>query len=115
MSTRLVLAAALAIAAAPAIAQQPTPQPAPEARQQTPSITRITVVDIEELPAETRTQVEQIEAQRSDQDLKSLRDSIDASPQIVAALEQKGVTSAHVIAASLGQDGALTLVTRKAG
>ena len=52
-------------------------------------------------------------AQTSEADLTALRSSIDAAPEIKSALEAKGLTSAHVIAASMGQDGALTLVTKK--
>ncbi|MCV0395125.1 MAG: hypothetical protein K5872_02845 [Rhizobiaceae bacterium] len=117
MKSQVIFAAAIALAAAPALAQttQPAPTPAPEAQQQQqqPAIQSVNVVDITELPAETQAQVEQIEEQRTEQDLQNLRDSIDASPEIVAALEEKGATSEHVVAASLSQDGALTLVTRK--
>jgi len=60
-------------------------------------------------------QVDSIVAQTSEADLAALRNSLDAAPQIKSALEAKGLTSEQVIAASMGQDGTLTLVTKKAG
>ena len=53
-------------------------------------------------------------AQRGDADLQKLRGSIDGTPELKSALEAKGLTSAQVIAASMGADGALTLITKKA-
>jgi hypothetical protein len=44
-----------------------------------------------------------------------LRASIDAIPEIKSELEAKGLTSAQVIVASMGPNGTLTLVTKKAG
>jgi hypothetical protein len=117
-----ILAAGAALLAAPAAyAQQepatpPAASPAPAAPQApsaAPTVKSVTVVDIKELPAATQTQVDTIVKQTSATDLAALRNSIDASPEIRSALEAKGVTSAQVIAASMAQDGALTLVTRK--
>jgi hypothetical protein len=87
---------------------------APEAPAAAPTIKSVTIVDIEELPEATQTQVDTIVAQQGEADLEKLRSSIDAMPEIKSALEAKGLTSAHVIAASMTQDGALTLVTKKA-
>jgi hypothetical protein len=113
--------AALIFATAASAQQQPpaqapatAPAPAtPEAQSAAPAVKSVTVVDIEELPEATKTQVDSIVAQTSEADLSALRSSIDAAPEIKSALEAKGLTSAHVIAASMGQDGALTLVTKK--
>ena len=65
------------------------------------------------MPAETKARVNEVVAQRSDADLQKLRGSIDATPEVKSALEAKGLTSAEVIAASMGNDGALTLITKK--
>jgi hypothetical protein len=125
--TILAAGAALVFATA-ASAQQPSAQPpaaspSPGAAAPAgpggpstaaPAIKSVNIVDIKELPEATQTQVDTIVAQTSETDLQALRSSIDAAPQIKSALEQKGLTSAHVIAASMGQDGTLTLVTRKA-
>jgi hypothetical protein len=123
MITILAAGAALFVAGAANAQQQPPAQPpaaspapaAPEAPSAAPAIKSVNIVDIKELPAETQTQVDSIVAQTSETDLQALRSSIEAAPQIKSALEAKGLTSAHVIAASMGQDGTLTLVTRKAG
>jgi len=115
MKTAMILAAALALTSAPALAQ--TQQNAPSTQAQTqaqqPSVQTVSVVDVSELPAESQAQVAQIEEQRSDQDLANLRQSIEASPEVVQALERQGATPADVVAASLSQNGDLTIVTRK--
>ncbi|MFC5068604.1 hypothetical protein [Flaviflagellibacter deserti] len=119
-----ILAAGAALAFATAAnaqapsAQQPSVQPPTAAPTSppaaTPTIQSIDIVDMNELPESTQTQVNKVVAQRGDGDLQRLRASIDASPKIKSELEAKGLTSAHVIVASLGPDGTLTLVTRKA-
>jgi hypothetical protein len=117
--TILAAGAALMLAGAAQAQQQPAPTqppaaaPAPAAPA-APAIKSVNIVDIEQLPEATKTQVDTIVAQTSEADLQALRSSIDASPQVKSALEAKGLTSAQVIAASMGQDGTLTLVTRKA-
>jgi len=115
MKTAMILAAALALTSAPALAQ--TQQNAPSTQAQTqaqqPSVQTVSVVDVSELPAESQAQVAQIEEQRSDQDLANLRQSIEASPEVVQALERQGATPADVVAASLSKNGDLTIVTRK--
>lgn len=119
----MIMAASAALFLAPAAyaQQQTTPpaqgsppaQAAPEAPAGQPTIQSINIVDVSELPAEAQTQVGEIEKQLTDQDLAELRRSIDAMPQLKTALEAKGLTSEHVIVASLSQAGELTLVTRK--
>jgi hypothetical protein len=116
--TILAAGAALMLAGAAQAQQQPAPTqppaaaPAPAAPA-APAIKSVNIVDIEQLPEATKTQVDTIVAQTREADLQALRSSIDASPQVKSALEAKGLTSAQVIAASMGQDGTLTLVTRK--
>lgn len=97
----------------PAEAPAQPPAAAPEAGA--PSITSVSIVDIEELPEATQQQVNEVVSQRGEADLERLRTSIDGMPQLKSALEAKGLTSAQVIAASMGADGALTLITKKAG
>ena len=113
----LAAGAGLLLATAASAQQQPAPQPEqpsaqPEA-QQAPAIRSISVVDLEQLPEATKAQVNEIVAKRSDADLQKLRGSIDSTPQVKSALEAQGLTSAQVIAASLTQDGTLTLITKK--
>lgn len=98
--------------------QQPAQAPAtaPEAPAAAPTTIRsVSIVDMTELPEATQKQVNDVVAQRGDADLQKLRSTIDANPEIKAALEAKGLTSAQVIAASMSPEGALTLVTKKAG
>ncbi len=120
--TILAAGAALAFATAASAQQNPAPTPAepsapaaPAAPSAAPAIKTISVVDIEQLPEATKAQVEAIVAKRSDADLQKLRGSIDATPGVKSALEAQGLTSAAVIAASMGSDGALTLITKKDG
>ncbi|KXF78957.1 hypothetical protein ATN84_04165 [Paramesorhizobium deserti] len=101
-------------AQAPA-AQTPAAPGQGEAQQPgSPGIKRVAIVDISELPQATQEQVNAAVAQTGDEDIKALRSSIDATPQLTAALKEKGVTSAQVIAANVDNDGTLTLVTKKA-
>lgn len=120
MITILAAAATLTFAVA-ANAQAPATQPpaqapatTPEAAAPTP-IRSVKIVDMTELPEATQKQVNDVVAQSSDANLQQLRSTIDANPQVKSALEAKGLTSAHVIAASMNSEGSLTLVTKKAG
>jgi hypothetical protein len=122
MITILAAGATLAFAVAANAQQAPATQPpaqapatAPEAPAAAPTIRSVNVVDLTELPEATQKQVNDVVAQRGDADLQQLRSTIDANPEIKAALEAKGVTSAQVIAASMSPEGALTLVTKKSG
>ncbi|RWD39471.1 MAG: hypothetical protein EOS25_26245 [Mesorhizobium sp.] len=123
-TTSLAAAATLLLATAASAQQQPAPQPgeppaspapaAPGAQPEAPAIQTVNVVDIEELPKETQTKVNEVIAKRGEDGLQKLRSSIDATPQVKSALEAKGLTSAQVIAASMDTNGALTLITKKA-
>ncbi len=125
MITILVAGFSLAFAVATAAqAQSQTPaeppaqapaQPPAAAPEAAPAIKSVNVVDIEELPEATQKQVNEVVAQRGEDNLERLRTSIDGTPQLKSALEAKGLTSAQVIAASMSADGALTLITKKAG
>ena len=122
MRMTMILAAGvtLAFAAAANAQTQTTPAPAqpPAAAPESPSagapaIQSVNIVDMAELPAETQTKVNEVVAERGEDGLQKLRTSIEATPQIKTALEAKGLTPAHVIAASMGSGGALTLITKK--
>ncbi|MDR4305023.1 hypothetical protein IHQ68_00070 [Chelatococcus sambhunathii] len=114
--------AALVFSAVAANAQSPQAEPQqPQTQQQkgqsggAPMVRGVNVVDVSELPAETRPQVDAAAAKAKPADLKNLRASIDKSPEITKALDAKGAKSADVIVANLDQQGLLTLVTRKRG
>jgi protein-disulfide isomerase len=118
--TILVAGVALTLATAASAQQQPAEPPAapapaaPNAPSAAPTINTVSIVDIKDLPEATQAQVNDVVAKRSDADLQKLRSSIDATPEIKSALEAKGLSSAQVIAASMGNNGALTLITKKA-
>ncbi len=120
-TTILAAGAALLFATAASAQQEPAQPPAmapapaaPEAPAAAPTIKSVTIVDIEQLPEATQTQVDAIVAKTSEAELTALRGSIDSMPEIKSALEAKGLTSANVIAANMAGDGELTLVTKKA-
>jgi 3-methyladenine DNA glycosylase AlkD len=60
-----------------------------------------------------RSKVENVAAQTSEDDLRSLRSSIDATPEAASALKAKGLTSSQVVAINIA-DGVLTLFARTA-
>jgi hypothetical protein len=93
--------------------QQPPTQPPAAAPDATPKIQRFAVIDVSELPQDTQKQVEQVVAQASEDTLKQLRTTIDATPEAKAALDAKGATSEQVVATAMGTDGTLTLITKK--
>jgi hypothetical protein len=98
---------------APTSQQQPPAQPPAAAPEAAPKVQRFDVVDISELPQDAQKQVEQVVAKASDDTLKQLRSTIDATPEAKAALDAKGATSEQVVATAMGTDGTLTLITKK--
>src|SRR5690606_2939445 len=113
---------AMIFAAAVAGAQEQPAQPpagatpaTPETPSATPGVQSVTVVDVTELPQNVQSQVDEVVAQGGEEELRKLRSSVDASPQATSALQAKGLTSQHVVAISMSQDGALTLITKKPG
>jgi hypothetical protein len=71
-------------------------------------------VDVKDLSPDVRKQVDDLVSRTSEQDLQSLRTSIDASPTISSALKAKGVSSAQVIAINIDEKGMLTMFTKAA-
>ena len=115
--------AALLLAGSPALAlAEATPAPsqaqaAPQsetAPQQSVTIRSIQVVDVEELQADMRSKLDALVANTKEDEIKSLRESIDATPAAVSALKAKGRTSAQVVAINVDDDGILTMFTKKA-
>src|SRR5258708_10508708 len=97
-------------------AQGASPQPdgqTPRTQQSSPVIRSIQVVDIKQLQPAVRAKVDEIVAQTSEEDIQSLRKSIDATPAAAAALKAKGLSSAQVVAINIAE-GVLTLFTKTA-
>jgi hypothetical protein len=76
-------------------------------------IRTIQVVDVKELQPAVRSKLDEIISQTSDEDMQSLRKTIDATPQAVSALKAKGATSSQVVAINIA-DGVLTMFTKTA-
>jgi hypothetical protein len=90
----------------------PSRSNAPPAQSST-VIRSIQVVDVKELQPSVRSKVDEIVAQTSDEDIQSLRKSIDATPEAVSALKAKGLSSSQVVAINVA-DGVLTMFAKTA-
>jgi hypothetical protein len=90
---------------------QPKAQTPPA--QSSAVIRSIQVVDIKDLKPAVRSKVDEVVARTSDEDMQSLRKSIDASPEVAAALKAKGLSSSQVVAINIA-DGVLTMFTKTA-
>lgn len=103
------------IMGAPVIAQGTSGSSNPEnqTQQQSVTIKNIQVVDVEELQSDMRSQIDALLANTKQEELQSLRASIDATPQAVSALKAKGRNSAQVIAINVDENGTLTMFTKK--
>jgi len=102
-----------AFAQAQAATPQPQAQESPkqESPAQSPVIRAVQVVDIKQLQPEVRAKVDEIVAQTSEEELRSLRKSIDEIPETSSALKVKGLNSSHVIAINIA-DGVLTMIAK---
>jgi hypothetical protein len=116
ISTASVIIAALSLGTPVFVQAQGAP---PQSEAQTPPaqastvIRSIQVVDVKELQPEVRSKVDDIVAHTSKEDLQSLRQSIDATPEAASALKAKGLSSAQVVAINI-VDGVLTLFAKTA-
>jgi hypothetical protein len=76
-------------------------------------IRSIQVVDIKQLEPAIRSKVDDVVAHTSEEDMQSLRKSIDATPEAASALKAKGLSSSQVVAINIA-DGVLTLFAKTA-
>jgi len=76
-------------------------------------IRSIQVIDIKELQPPVRSKIDEIVANTSEEDIQSLRKSIDATPEATSVLEAKGLKSSQVVAINIA-DGVLTMITKTA-
>src|ERR1700730_11482955 len=91
---------------------QPQAQTPPD-QSSTVIIRSIQVVDIKDLKPALRSKVDEVVARTSEEDMQSLRKSIDATPEAASALKAKGLSSSQVVAINLA-DGVLTLFAKTA-
>ena len=76
-------------------------------------IRSIVVVDLKELQPAVRSKVDDLVAHTTDEEMRALRELIDATPEAASALKAKGLSSLHVVAIGIA-DGVLTLITKTA-
>src|ERR1700674_602910 len=112
--TASVIIAALSIGA-PAFVQAQGTSSQPEAQtppdQSSTVIRSIQVVDIKDLKPALRSKVDEVVAHTSEEDMQSLRKSIDATPEAASALKAEGLSSSQVVAINIA-GGVLTLITK---
>ncbi|EKS29186.1 hypothetical protein [Afipia felis] len=111
-----IVVASLFMGVSPIMAQSTPGSPNQEKKTQQERVTirSIQVVDVEDLPPDMRSKVDVVLANTKQEDLKSLRESIDAMPEAVSALKAKGRNSAQVVAVNVDGNNTLTMFTRKA-
>jgi hypothetical protein len=113
--TASVIIAALSLGTPAFVQAQGAPS---QSQAQTPPaqsrtvIRSIQVVDVKDLNPVVRSKVEVV-AQTSKEDMQSLRNSIDATPEAASALKAKGLSSSQVVAINIA-DGVLTLFAKTA-
>jgi uncharacterized protein YdeI (YjbR/CyaY-like superfamily) len=100
-----------AIALAQGASSQPEAQTPPD--QSSTVIRSIQVVEIKDLKPALRSKVDEVVAHTSEEDMQSLRKSIDATPEAASALKAKGLSSSQVVAINI-VDGVLTLFAKTA-
>ena len=104
--------AAQAQAPAPERSPARPPATAPKAPA-TPAIKSVNVVEVNELPEATRTQVNEIVSKRSSDENQKLQAAIENAPMVKTAVEAKGFSSRDVLIAQMNPNGELTVITRK--
>ena len=114
--TASVIIAALSLGT-PAFVQAQGASSQPEAQtppdQSSTVIRSIQVVDVKDLKPSLRSKVDEIIALTSEEDMQSLRKSIDATLEAASALKAKGLSSSQVVAINIA-DGVLTLFAKTA-
>ena len=119
--TTSVIIAALSLAAPAVVQAQGNPAPSeaqkPQSEAQTPQsstvIRSIQVVDVKDLQPAVRSKVDELVAATREEDIQSLRKSIDATPEAAAVLKAKGLNSSQVVAINIA-DGVLTMFAKTA-
>jgi len=76
-----------------------------------PIVRNVVVLDMERLPASIQSQVYSAVSKVTDEQLQDLRRSLGAIPAASSALKDQGKSANDVIAATIDEDGDLTLIT----
>jgi hypothetical protein len=91
----------------------------PQSQVQTPPvrpnklIQSVQIVNVTDLKPEMRSKVDDVVVRTSEENMQSLRKSIDATPEAISALRAKGLTSSQVVAINIA-GGVLTLFAKTA-
>jgi hypothetical protein len=91
--------------------------PSPQSEAQTPPaqsnkfIRSIQIVDVKDLKPAMRSKIDDVVVRTSEEDMQSLRESIDATPEAASALKAKGLSSSQVVAINIA-DGVLTMFAK---
>ena len=94
------------------LAAAPAPSQSQTESEEGVAIRSIQVVDVQELKGDVRSQVDDLVAHTKQEQMNSLRKTIEATPEAISALKAKGRNSAQVVAVNLDKDGVLTLFTK---
>jgi hypothetical protein len=109
-----IMVASLVMGAAPVMAKDAVRSSSSEKQSpQDITVSSIQVVDVEDLPSDLGSQIDEYLAHATQEELQSLQDSIGATPQAVDALEEKGRAPAQVVAIIVDESGVLTIFTRR--
>ena len=112
--TTSVLIAALSLGAPAFVQAQGSPSQSEAQTPQSSTVIRsIQVVDVKDLQPTVRSKVDELVAATREEDIQSLRKSIDESPEAAAALKAKGLNSSQVVAINIA-DGVLTMFAKTA-
>ena len=112
--TTSVLIAALSLGAPAFVQAQGSPQQSEAPKSESSTVIRsIQVVDVKDLQPAVRSMVDELVAQTREEEIQSLRKSIDATPEAAAALKAKGLNSSQVVAINIA-DGILTMFAKTA-
>jgi len=111
------LLAGAANAQSPSPEQMPASPPAasPQSPSPAPAIKSVNVVELNELPEATKTQVNELVAKRTAADNQRLQRAIEGAPMVKTAVEAKGFSSRDVLVAQLNDEGELIVITKRAG
>jgi hypothetical protein len=114
--TASAIAAVLALGTPAFVQAQGTP---PQSQAQTPAaqpnklIQSVRIVNVKDLKPEMRSKADDVVAHTSEEDMQSLRKSIDATPEAASALKAEGLSSSQVVAINIA-GGVLTMFAKTA-
>jgi hypothetical protein len=106
ISTASAIATILALGT-PALVLAQTQATPPPSQAQTPAaqpnklIQSVQIVNVKDLKPEMRSKVDDVVARTSQEDMQSLRKSIDATPEAASALKAQGLNSSQVVAINI--------------